>query len=254
MVPVATIYVITNRLNGHTYVGVTRGTSEERWKQHVTKALFNARTYLHRAIAKYGPDAFTVEAVASCLAKDTAGSVERTIIQQLAPVYNQTNGGEITFGRTFSAEARAKMSIRASARKFTAEQNKKQSIRKKEEFKSNPYFRAKALEALARGRANPEVQKRRAEAAGNAARSRVWSDESRARLSVSCMGRVYDREILGRMAQAKKKPVECHQLNTIFDSVSGAAESLGMHTSTVSKACLGKLRTAHGLTFSFVTN
>ena len=92
------IYVITNTVNGKQYVGLTTKGVPHRWSEHKTCAVIGKKTYLYSALRKYGPDAFEISVYASVLDKKDLGAVERLIIQQLAPAYNQTNGGETTFG------------------------------------------------------------------------------------------------------------------------------------------------------------
>ena len=248
----ATVYLVTNTVNGHAYVGVTRFTAEHRWAQHVTKAgRGRARTYLHRAIAKHGTDVFSVEAVASCLSVECAGDVERAVIQRLRPVYNQTNGGEITSGRRLTVETVEKMRAKAIGRKSTPEQNAANRERTAERWQQDASFRKTALAALSRGRVNVDQQKR-ITAAAKSARERVWTVESRAKLSASRMGRVHSREVIERIRQSKKKPVECIELKTVFDSASEAAEGTGVSVTSVSRVCLGAMRSANGLTFQYV--
>ena len=63
------IYKVTNSINGKVYIGQTCQTIQKRWKQHVYQALAPVEYYkslLHRAIKKYGEDAFTVEELEKC--------------------------------------------------------------------------------------------------------------------------------------------------------------------------------------------
>lgn len=247
----STVYLVTNLTNGHTYVGITRFSPEYRWAQHVANARTRARSRLHRAIVKYGVDAFRVEAIASCLTRDGAGDVERAVIQQLHPTYNQTNGGEVTTGRRGGPELYARIAAKARGRKHTPEHRAKNSAQAKARWASDPKYRAKAIEALTRGRENVDETKRIA-AVVKAQRNRKWSDESRAKLSASCMGRRYHPDVLARMGEKHKKAVECIELAAVFDSVSEAAEATGVSITSVSRICLGQRRRAHGLTFTFV--
>lgn len=57
------IYMITNKVNGMSYVGQTRYTVEFRWRQHQHK---NDGTYFHNAIKKYGIENFTIEILEEC--------------------------------------------------------------------------------------------------------------------------------------------------------------------------------------------
>ena len=59
------VYIITNTVNGKIYIGKTRDMAV-RWIDHKAKAnRGDQRPGLHRAIRKYGPDAFVVRLLAS---------------------------------------------------------------------------------------------------------------------------------------------------------------------------------------------
>lgn len=60
----ALIYVVTNKINNKKYVGLTTRKLHERWSGHcngVKRA--DNDTLLGRAIAKYGDEAFIIEAL-----------------------------------------------------------------------------------------------------------------------------------------------------------------------------------------------
>lgn len=222
-----------------------------RWAQHLQNARSGRDTYLYRAIRKYGGTHFSAVAIASCLAKDTAWSVERDVIQSLRSNYNQTNGGEFTIGRQMSAETRAKIIAGNTGRKRTPEQNAVNSAKAKARYVENPVWATSCLSALAKGRENCDRSKQRA-AVAKASSGRIWSTESRAKLSASCMGRKHGAEVLSRISAAHNKPVECITLNTVFDSVSEAAKGTGLSISGVSGVCSGRRNSANGLVFQFV--
>lgn len=250
MHPAATVYLATNLVNGHAYVGVTRFALSTRWTQHVDNALKRCRTHLHRAIAKYGPEQFSIEAVASCLSITEAGVVERDVIRRIAPRYNQTNGGEITSGRRISPETRDLIRLKNTGLKRTPEQRAANSAQASARYHSNAEYRMKVLAAATRGRERVDREKQR-RATGDSARSRIWTPESRAKLSASCMGRRHPPEVLARIAAAKCKPVECLESRIVFGSVSKAAEATGVSITSVSRVCLGQRPRANGLTFKF---
>lgn len=93
------IYKATNTVNGKMYVGQTKRTIEQRWKQHVHSAITDNpfdKSPLHRAIKKYGADKFVVEQVEKCEDKDL-NSRETYWIKRLGTFdsgYNITLGGE----------------------------------------------------------------------------------------------------------------------------------------------------------------
>ena len=53
------IYLITNTINDKKYVGQTRQTVEERWKEHKNDVK-RRKTPLYRAMKKYGIDKFNI--------------------------------------------------------------------------------------------------------------------------------------------------------------------------------------------------
>lgn len=59
------IYKITNKVNGKIYIGYTENTIENRFRDHCAEALRGKRYTrpILRAIKKYGPDSFTIEAL-----------------------------------------------------------------------------------------------------------------------------------------------------------------------------------------------
>ena len=62
------IYKVTNNINGKMYIGQTRRTIEQRWKQHIYDSFNNSldTSAFHCAIRKYGIEAFKIEQVEEC--------------------------------------------------------------------------------------------------------------------------------------------------------------------------------------------
>lgn len=93
------IYKVTNTVNGKAYVGQTRRTIEQRWKQHVYNS-FNEAPYnkgpFHCAIKKYGVDAFIVEELEECKNEDLDEREMHWIkyLDTLRNGYNATTGGD----------------------------------------------------------------------------------------------------------------------------------------------------------------
>lgn len=59
------IYVIKNKINSKVYVGQTIQGTEERFKQHLKLLKTNEKQLIHKAIKKYGKDAFYCETLIS---------------------------------------------------------------------------------------------------------------------------------------------------------------------------------------------
>lgn len=95
-----TIYCHTCRVTGKKYVGQTVGTVRQRWTGHVSEAL-NRRDdgceYFHRAIRKYGRDAFISAVLSVKRSRRAANEAEKEWIRKLccrAPLgYNLDEGG-----------------------------------------------------------------------------------------------------------------------------------------------------------------
>ena len=60
------IYLITNKINNHVYVGQTTRTIELRWKEHLRHCELNNGQILGRAILKYGAKNFSISQLEEC--------------------------------------------------------------------------------------------------------------------------------------------------------------------------------------------
>lgn len=194
MTPV--IYQLTNQANGKRYIGLTGQSVTARWNKHVSNAKKGMDTYLYRAIRKYGPDTFELATVASCLSADDATAVEQLIITQEHPEYNLTNGGEWTRGKKGAAVG-AKIAASNTGKRRTPEQNAANSERAKAKH-ADPAYKAKAIAALGKARSSIDRETQR-KAVAASAKNRIWTPESRAKLSASCTARYARRESLGAM-------------------------------------------------------
>jgi group I intron endonuclease len=94
------IYKHTNRSNGKVYVGYTKFTLDERWKQHCKDARLGSDFAFHRAIRKHGLDVWDHCVIEECidLSEEQVGAREMYWIAELAATtdkhgYNMTHGG-----------------------------------------------------------------------------------------------------------------------------------------------------------------
>jgi group I intron endonuclease len=106
------IYLITNLVNGKSYVGKTTQTIEERWHQHLQNAKSKVPYHLYRALRKYGTDAFSVQTLATTEDPEELNNLERVWILTLGTHstqygYNMTYGGD---GVAATDEVRQKIS------------------------------------------------------------------------------------------------------------------------------------------------
>jgi len=104
------IYCITNKVNGKKYIGQTTKTPEYRFGKHVGMAGKNGQT-IHKAIAKYGKDSFVLEVLDEASSYPELLQKEQDWIKKLNTKidgYNETDGGEGSWGRVISEKTREK--------------------------------------------------------------------------------------------------------------------------------------------------
>lgn len=105
------IYCCRNKINGKLYIGKTSKTLEKRMLYHVYDSK-RPRTLFHKAIAKYGIDAFHISVLDSSDDEKELSMLEQIYIDMFSSSirdigYNLTYGGD---GGTLNAESIAKMS------------------------------------------------------------------------------------------------------------------------------------------------
>jgi group I intron endonuclease len=92
------VYLITNQLNGKVYVGQTKSTLQQRWRQHCDSAKCGDPWYLQRAIRKYGQPSFKIELLCAALSQEELDFLEILFIQVFHSTdafwgYNEREGG-----------------------------------------------------------------------------------------------------------------------------------------------------------------
>lgn len=222
------VYQATHKVTGNEYIGVTRKGLEARKAQHLWKAKTSPKTHFHLALAKYGESAFEFVAIATCISSDELGALERDLISDRRPHYNQTSGGEATKGRRIPREVSERIRLANTGKRRTAEQRKRNSEIKLQQIASDPVYRAKVMASIARAVKCIDRDRQRA-AASKTSRDRVWSDESRAKLRAASIERETKR--------ATRKLVECESLACVFDSITEAASLLNLSRGNISRVC-----------------
>lgn len=89
------IYQITNKITNDFYIGKTTNDIEKRFYHHkYNSQKRNSQTYLHRAIRKYGIEAFSISKLDEANNLEELNEKEISWIRKLSPNYNMTKGGE----------------------------------------------------------------------------------------------------------------------------------------------------------------
>ena len=109
------IYAITNWVNGKKYIGQTRRTVEERWREHLHSAKQPSRIkmspYLYAAMNLHGLDNFTIAEVDRAETQEELDDLEELWIAKCGTT-DQNRGYNISWGgaSTVGPETRAKLS------------------------------------------------------------------------------------------------------------------------------------------------
>lgn len=139
------IYIIRNRFDGKVYIGKHKGNNlQRRWRRHIRTAEKGSQSHFHRAIRKYGIEAFELSLLSSSASSpQDLNEQERFYIAKHrandpAFGYNMTTGGEHVGpacpwkGRKLSAAWRKNLGLARKGKKFSDShrQNLSDSLRK----------------------------------------------------------------------------------------------------------------------------
>lgn len=135
------VYKITNKINGKSYIGISSREPIMRWSEHLVRYRQGRRggNRLYDALSKYGPNAFSLETVATASTELEIRKLETFYITKFDTYHNGYNcnlGGvgflkfpkhivrkisEAQKGKIISAETKAKMSLAKLGDKRCAE-------------------------------------------------------------------------------------------------------------------------------------
>lgn len=97
-VPYGIVYWLRNRVNGKVYIGQTVS-KDQRWRSHKHNGIHgDSPCAIHKAMKKYGHEAFTMEVLCKCPNRESLDEAERFLIWILGSAkrsfgYNLTTGG-----------------------------------------------------------------------------------------------------------------------------------------------------------------
>lgn len=107
------VYKLTNTINGKAYVGITKRAIRTRLLEHYKRAFVESSpTALHRAMRKYGRDAWAIEIVSRAATLAEINALEIAMIEAHGTFgksgYNLTRGGDGTVGFAGSLHRQSK--------------------------------------------------------------------------------------------------------------------------------------------------
>lgn len=250
------IYKITNNINDKIYIGQTTQALEKRWWQHCHDKKGYCRA-LANAIAKYGPENFTVEQIDVACTRDELDRKEIYWIKFYDSMnhkkgYNLLGGGNHP---VFSEETRKKLSLSRKGRKLS--QRHKDNIRKANLGKRMSEETKNKLRVLFSGTNGPFYGKHHTEYAKQKIsennRGKIVSSESRKKMSLARSGKRLSNEHKQKIAIAlmgKKnhnaKRVLCVETGEIFDCMNSVYKKLKINSHHIGSCCSGKRKTTGG--------
>ena len=169
------VYKITNKVTNKIYIGITNQGSGARYRHHWYEARTGEPAPIHKSMAKYGEDNFTLEVIDFAENAEELKEKEKYYIKFFNSKdrkigYNLTDGGDGSLGRIPSEETREKI--------------RKAHIGMKVPYKSRSHINTK-------GEKNPFY-------------GRTHTEETRNRISKANTGRKHTEEAVINMKKAKK--------------------------------------------------
>jgi len=181
------VYLAHNRTNGKGYVGKTKRPLEARVDEHLRYAKNGCPWLFHRAIRKYGADAFTwsvlLDLTGTHYSEGDLGLLEEQFVFELGTFglngYNMTEGGEGTSGHTMTEDGRKRLASAAKKRYESGHGELMRSRRKK--GVEHPFA------GISWGRKGPLNETAKAKLS-IAHRGKVLTQEHKAAISAGCKG------------------------------------------------------------------
>lgn len=280
--PLVLVYQITNRVNGHRYIGYTGRGLKARRAGHLSQLARGSHYAVHRAMRKYGVDNFDFSILGEFGDDEELAKVyEIEAIAAYKPEYNLSYGGE---GGTLAEESKKKIGAANRGRKMPPSHGEKRRA-----FltgrKHTPQAKAK-IAAANRGKPSPlkgiplKAETRAKISAANKGQvpwtaGRGHSPETRAKMSAWQIGRKLPdshrasiskvrkdawetnrekylpavRAAAAKAQAARKLSVRCVEDGAIFPGCSDADRHYGYRVGTVSRIVKGTIKNTTGRTF-----
>ena len=198
------IYQVRNKVNGKCYRGRTVKTMTARKAEHICNAKYDNNCVFHRAIRKYGMDAFEWEEVYSDVFERDLNGLEIECIKwfgsKIPNGYNMTDGGEGSIGYKHSEEVKKKIGDISRGRKHTEEAKKKISEKTKGKTRSEETKRKISVGQMGKTYSEKTKRKMRMSHLG-----KTLGAKSRLKISIFNKGKIVSPETGAKISDAKKR-------------------------------------------------
>lgn len=229
-----TVYLITNLINEKVYVGITKGLLSKRWIQHKSDAKRNSQCPIHRAIRKYGAEYFKIEAIETCNSTEELYARESAIIQ-----IKKSTDSELGYNASLGGES-GKSGVKSWNSGITKNENSLlMSASVNQTGEKNSFFgKTHSDEQKSKWSKQRAGKKREARPdLVDSNRKRVWSDESRKKLSLSNGISIF-----------------CINNDSAYPSISEACRQLNLDHKSVTRVLKGEFKQTKGYRFSYLKN
>jgi hypothetical protein len=188
-----TVYCHIHRDSGRRYVGLTRRTWKQRWKDHVyaAKRSKGGRWHFPNAIRKYGKDAFDHEVLEICETLEEGNAAEEKWIEHF-DTRNPEKGFNLAKGGNHIPH-----SVRNP---WDRPEYREKCTKASRERAKDPAHRAKCRQAALTAWKDPEYRKRASECRKDV----PLSPEHRSKLSEAGKGKTISPETRGKISSAQK--------------------------------------------------
>lgn len=225
------VYLVRNKKSGKSYVGKTKRTLEQRWREHVRNAKIGHTSMgLYFAIRKHGEEAFQLHVLAECTDEGALDLAERHWIAFLDTYrngYNLTQGGDGLRGYKHTDATKKRMSEYRRGRPMPEGFSEKQSLRQL-------------------GVPKPSVSKHHI-GEGNPMFGKHHCEEARKKISQALRNRV----------RSTRSVIQYDMIGTMvatYPSLKTASDAVNGHKARIGDCCRGNRETHAGFKWSYADN
>ena len=249
------IYKIQNKINGKVYIGQTRQLEKrKRWHFNCLRINKHSNMYLQHAYNKYGPENFEFDIVAKIDDVEKLNDAEIAEIERLDSMYGG-NGYNLRDGG--GVMKLCDDAIRRIKEKVTGQKKQRRTdpqlvslhISMSKAGPKHPMY-GKTFDEKRRCNISAGLRIFRDNNAGassgsaNSMFGKTHSDETKELIRQKRIGRKQSAQAKANQIKAQGKPVECVNTGQVFGSAKEAAAFVGLHPSSVSACCRGKIPAA----------
>lgn len=236
MAKTGTLYVITNKLNGHQYIGVTARSVNRRWLKHLSAIRCGKRSKFYNAVRKYGESFFIFKSLAVLVDFKEALETEVRAIAVFKPYYNTTLGGQGALGYKHTEAELKRMAERVKGT-VGYWKGKKRS--------------AETLEKISKVRKEKPVKYWLGKKRDVTTIEKIISSKTGKSVKITPKSLASRMENQKLMAKSLEKRVMCLNDELEYNSLTLAAKAYGLKVSSVSAVCRGQRNSIFGLRFTY---